>query len=245
MISIRTRSDGGRRPGTAAKPRQIMSQLRARLSRDRGQLARALADHVDRLQGCRRCPAMHPPVVSGGPVLSPVLLVGQAPGAKEPVLGRPFAWTAGKTLFRWFEEAAGMNEQQFRGLVYMAAVCRCFPGKKPGGGDRVPAPEEVANCSAWLRDELEILKPSLVIPVGKLAIAQFLPPCKLDETIGRSFQVERYGHWFDCVPLPHPSGASPWHRVEPGKTLLRRALGLIVRHPTFVVASVRRQKVAT
>jgi len=178
---------------------------------------------------------MHPPVVSGGPVVSPVLLVGQAPGAKEPVLGRPFAWTAGKTLFRWFEEAAGMSEQEFRSLVYMAAVCRCFPGKKPAGGDRVPSPDEVANCSGWLRDELEILKPRLVIPVGKLAIEQFLPPSRLDETIGRLFRVERYGHRFDCVPLPHPSGASPWHRIEPGKALLRRALRLIVTHPAFAV----------
>jgi uracil-DNA glycosylase len=195
--------------------------------------ARALARHVARLRACRRCPAMQPPVVSGGPVLSPVLLVGQAPGVKEPLLGRPFAWTAGKTLFRWFEEAAGMTEAEFRSSVYMAAVCRCFPGKKPGGGDRVPSPEEVARCSTWLRDEIEILRPGLVIPVGRLAIEQFLSPRKLDATIGRCFQVDRGGHHFDCIPLPHPSGASPWHRVEPGKTLLRQALRLIVRHPAF------------
>jgi uracil-DNA glycosylase len=176
---------------------------------------------------------MHPPVVSGGPVLSQVLLVGQAPGDKEPLLGRPFAWTAGKTLFRWFEETAGLNEQEFRASIYMAAVCRCFPGKKPGGGDRVPWPEEIARCSPWLKKEIEILRPGLAIPVGRLAIEQFLPPRKLDETIGRSFPVERNGHRFDCVPLPHPSGASPWHRVEPGKTLLRQALRLIVSHPVF------------
>ena len=47
---------------------------------------------------------MHPPPVSGGPIVSKVLLVGQAPGVREPVAGKPFAWTAGRTLFRWFEE---------------------------------------------------------------------------------------------------------------------------------------------
>jgi uracil-DNA glycosylase len=52
---------------------------------------RALERHVRRLRACRLCPKMHPPPVSGGPVASKVLLVGQAPGAKEPVLGRPFA----------------------------------------------------------------------------------------------------------------------------------------------------------
>src|SRR5665811_1947627 len=92
-----------------------------------------LLKHVELLLKCRRCPEMNPPVVSGGPVLSRVLLVGQAPGDKEPKLGRPFAWTAGKTLFRWFNEAAGIDEAAFRASVYMAAVCRCFPGKKASG----------------------------------------------------------------------------------------------------------------
>jgi uracil-DNA glycosylase len=195
--------------------------------------ARELADHVERLRACRRCAEMNPPVVSGGPVVSRVLLVGQAPGDKEPKLGRPFAWTAGRTLFRWFEEASGLTEAGFRSSIYMAAVCRCFPGKKIGGGDRVPSPAEVANCSVWLKREIEILRPELVIPVGRLAIEQILPPQKLDELIGRKFRVNWNGQEMDCIPLPHPSGASPWHRVEPGKTLLRRALRLIVSHPAF------------
>jgi uracil-DNA glycosylase len=41
----------------------------------------------------------------------------------------------------------------------------------------------------------------------------------------------------DCIPLPHPSGASPWHRMEPGKTLLKRALGLIAKHPAIKEAT--------
>ncbi len=176
---------------------------------------------------------MYPPPVSGSAVVSKVLLVGQAPGDKEPKLGRPFAWTAGKTLFRWFKEAAGMSEEQFRESVYMAAVCRCFPGKQPAGGDRVPSPEEVLNCSAWLKRELEILRPSLVIPVGKLAIAQFLPLQKLDQVIGHKFKARGLEYSFDLIALPHPSGASPWHRQEPGKSLLKKALRLIVRHPVF------------
>ena len=196
-------------------------------------LARSLERHVRRLLACRRCPQMNPPVVSGGAVVSPVMLVGQAPGDKEPKLGRPFAWTAGKTLFRWFQEATGMSEAQFRATIYMAAVCRCFPGKKATGGDRVPAPEEVQNCSAWLQREIEILRPALVIPVGKLAIAQFLPVAKLDELIGRQWTATHGDHRFDLIPLPHPSGASPWHRMEPGKTLTRQALQRVATHKAF------------
>src|SRR4051794_5100918 len=151
--------------------------------------ARLLDEHVQRLRACTLCPKMHKPVVSGGAVMSKVMLVGQAPGDKEPIMGRPFAWTAGRTLFRWFMEAAGMSEEQFRSSIYMAAVCRCFPGKKATGGDRVPAPDEVERCSAWLKREVEILKPELVIPVGKLAIEQFIPPQKLNDIIGKRMRV--------------------------------------------------------
>ena len=158
------------------------------------------------------------------------MIIGQAPGPREPVLQRPFAHTAGKTLFRWFEEFCGMNEAAVRSKIYFAAVCRCFPGKNSGGTDRVPAPDEIRNCSSWMDNEIEILQPRLVIPVGRLAIMQFIECVKLEKVIGRRFRVERAGHRFDVIPLPHPSGASPWHKISPGKELLGRALRLIARH---------------
>lgn len=194
---------------------------------------RLLERHVAQLRACALCPSMNKPVVSGGAVLSKVLLVGQAPGTKEPLMGRPFAWTAGKTLFSWFHDAAGLTEEQFRKSIYMAAVCRCFPGKNEHGGDRVPDLDEIRNCSAWLKTEIEILQPELVIPVGKLAISQFLPHQKLDDIIGKQFKVRWNNASFDLIPLPHPSGASPWHRIEPGRTLLRKALRQITAHPAF------------
>lgn len=190
----------------------------------------SVEDHLAALRACDRCPRMHKPVVVGRPVASRVLLVGQAPGDKEPKLGRPFAWTAGKTLFKWFNGALGWTEEEVRDRFYFAAVCRCFPGKRPEGGDRVPAPEEIANCSAWLEREFALLRPALVLPVGKLAIAQFMPPAPLNDVIGKKFTVTFRGHAVDCIPLPHPSGASPWHRMEPGKTLLTRALALVAKH---------------
>ena len=176
---------------------------------------------------------MMPPPVSGGPVLSKVMLVGQAPGVKEPVLARPFAWTAGKTLFGWFNQFCGMSEAEVRARIYFAAVCRCFPGKTAAGGDRVPAPDEIRNCSTWMNDELDILRPQLLIAVGKLAIAQFIAVDKLDQVIGRSFRLQRERRAFDLIPLPHPSGASPWHRIPPGKALLEKAMGLIAAHPAM------------
>jgi uracil-DNA glycosylase len=194
-----------------------------------------LQHHVDSLYACQKCPKMQSSPVSGGPVLSRVMLVGQAPGVKEPVLGRPFAWTAGKAMFKWFEHEIGVTETEFRQTVYIAAVCRCFPGKNSQGGDRIPSKEEVALCGEWLRAELTILKPGLVIAVGKLAISQFLDELPvLTELVGQILRVRRYGRAFDLVPLPHPSGASPWHRIEPGKSLTKKALALIRNHPAWI-----------
>ena len=172
--------------------------------------------------------------VSGGPVKSEVMLVGQAPGTREPLLGRPFAWTAGKTLFRWFEEACGFGEEVFRANIYMAAVCRCFPGKHPkGSGDRVPDEEEIANCQPWMDREIALLRPKLIVPVGKLAISRFIEAEKLSDVIGRRIPLVRGGVTFDLVALPHPSGASTWHRTEPGRTLLRQALRLLREDPSL------------
>lgn len=163
-----------------------------------------------------------------------MLLVGQAPGEREPKLQRPFAWTAGKQLFKWFE-TLGLAEDQFRARVYMAAVCRCFPGKRPTpkGGDRVPSPAEVATCRPWLLRELELLQPMLVVPVGQLAIAQFLPARPLVEQIGTLHRRAHAGKHYDVIPLPHPSGASPWPRIEPGKSLTDKALRMIGGHPAW------------
>jgi len=137
-------------------------------------------------------------------------------------------------MFGWFS-TLGLDEEEFRSRVYMAAVCRCFPGKAPGGtGDRVPSPVEVERCSKHLHAEIKILRPRLIIPVGKLAIAQLYPDVdKLTEVIGDKRRGELAGHEFDVIALPHPSGASTWHRTEPGKTLLAQALAKIGKHEAW------------
>ena len=192
-----------------------------------------LRDHVAALHACRACPAMIGPVVSGGAVMSPVMLIGQAPGDKEGPAGRPFAWTAGKTLFGWFA-GLGLDEAAFRARIYMAAVCRCFPGKAAKGGDRVPAPDEIERCGRHLAAEIAILRPRLVIPVGKLAIAQIFPDLdQLASVVGRIHRARFHGVDLDVAPLPHPSGASTWHRMEPGKTLLMQGLAAIAKHEAF------------
>ena len=197
-----------------------------------------LIAHQHALAQCRRCTDMQGKPVYGYPNASAVMLIGQAPGIKEMEVNRPFAWTAGKTLFKWFAEL-GISENDFRERVYMAAVCRCFPGKNPKGGDRVPNLTEIGHCAPWLRQEIALLRPALLIPVGKLAINQFLSIKKLDEIIGHQQRVSvdttpnSAPQACDLIALPHPSGASTWHRTQPGMDLLQRALSLIGKHPAW------------
>ena len=179
-------------------------------------------------------------------MLTAIVLVGQAPGVHEAGIGRPFAWTAGRTLFQWFESALGLDEARVRESVYFTAVARCFPGKAKGGsGDRRPDRHEIAACRPFLVREIQILRPRLILAVGTLAITEVLGEQvagqKLDAIIGRSYRVRWHGVDADVIPLPHPSGASPWPRIEPGKTLLAAALGLAREHPA--VRDLRRELV--
>ncbi|MGO9833831.1 MAG: uracil-DNA glycosylase family protein [Polyangiaceae bacterium] len=186
------------------------------------------------LDQCRACPKMIGPVVHGPAVASRVILVGQAPGPREGSFGKPFAWTAGRTMFRWFEDALGVDEERFRAKVYMAAVARCFPGKASGGGDRKPDASEVARCETWLEREVTILEPELVIAVGTLAIERVLGrKTPLAEVVGTVERARWHGRDVDVIALPHPSGASPWHKMAPGKALLSKALRRLAKHPAI------------
>ena len=163
------------------------------------------------------------------------MLVGQAPGKVEAAGGAPFSGRAGATLFRWFE-SVGLDEETLRSRMYIAAITRCYPGAHESGrGDRVPSVDERANCSRWLSAELRIIRPALLIPVGRLAIEAFLGARPLDQVIGTEHALSndaRHKPADDArcttvIPLPHPSGASSWIHQRGHHGLLREALALI------------------
>ena len=189
---------------------------------------RSLDRHRAALSACRACSA---PTVCA-PMLSlarrpQVMLVGQAPGQAEVVDQRPFAGRAGKTLFKWLEQA-GLSEADARGRIYIAAITRCYPGPSASGrGDRVPSLAEQAECSRWLDAELALIRPRLLIPVGQLAIKRFLGPAPLERVIGKEHVVELGAQMTAIVPLPHPSGASSWVHGAGHAELLASALKIL------------------
>lgn len=192
-----------------------------------------LRDHVAELRACRRCPGVQAPPVVADPVRGArILLVGQAPGPRERSTGRLFAFTAGTRLFSWFAEL-GVGETEFRARVWMAATIRCFPGRAAQGGDRPPAPDEIARCAPFLSREIRLLRPELVLAVGRLAIEELLGPGTLVERVGRLLRGEGAGQAFDVLPLPHPSGRSTWLQRPEHRRRLARALRRLGAHPAW------------
>jgi uracil-DNA glycosylase len=189
-----------------------------------------LEAHCRALADCRLCGHASDVVPIVSRASSPkAMLVGQAPGKVEAAGGKPFAGRAGRTLFRWLERA-GVDEDTARRRVYIAAITRCYPGPSPSGrGDRVPSTTEQEACAVWLDEELRIIRPRLLIPVGRLAITRFLPNLPLDRLIGRAHEVTHVGGRSVAIPLPHPSGASSWIHQGDHPRLLERALDLIGR----------------
>jgi uracil-DNA glycosylase len=117
---------------------------------------------------------------------------------------------------------AGWEEAEFRATQYMTAITKCFPGKAAGGrGDRAPSRAEQKLCRPFLEEELALVDPEIVIPVGGLAIRHFLGKAKLVDVVGTVVQDDE-GRWI--VPLPHPSGASLWLNKPEHRALVSRAI---------------------
>ena len=172
------------------------------------------------------------------------MLIGQAPGKVESEGGRPFSGRAGKTLFRWLARA-GIDEATAREKIYISAVTRCYPGAHPSGrGDRVPTRVEQAGCADWLENELRLIQPEVLIPVGRLAIEKFLPALPLSQLIGTKRVVEHAGGRSLVIPLPHPSGASSWIHQHDNGALVEKAIRLISRELRSTVARSSRNKPA-
>jgi uracil-DNA glycosylase len=150
-------------------------------------------------RGCVACPelaaARRHVVVGDVPVGRPRLaLVGEAPGAQEDETGRPFVGRSGALLDQLLAEA-GLD----RGEAAVLNVVKCRPP-----GNRTPKAPEVARCSGWLRRQLDLLDPPVVVALGLSAAKWFLGPrTVLGQVRGRPHLVDGRAVWATY----HPSAA--------------------------------------
>jgi uracil-DNA glycosylase family 4 len=143
-----------------------------------------------RVLTCKRCPlhATRTQAVFGvGSRQAQWLIVGEAPGAEEDARGEPFVGRAGQLLNSMLR-AVGLARED----VYIANVLKCRPP-----GNRDPAPLEAAECLPYLEQQIALLKPKIMLAVGRIAAQNLL---RTDSTLGRlRQQVHRFGH--SQVPL--------------------------------------------
>lgn len=168
------------------------------------------------------------PVLSGDGT-ERAMLIGQAPGWREIETGVPFAWDSGKRLCGWLA-AAGIGLSDFRERWYVTSVGKCYPGRAPGSSvDRPPSTAEIARWAPFLRREVALVAPRLMLLVGGVAHRfAFGPKARLDDLVGRELRWDEAPD-ASVVCLPHPSGASTWLNDPAHVEMWRSAIGVVAR----------------
>jgi DNA polymerase len=153
----------------------------------------ALTQAVAECRACRLCEGRRNTVFGVGDRQADWLVVGEAPGENEDLRGEPFVGQAGKLLDNMLA-ALGLDRSE---RVYIANVLKCRPP-----GNRNPQPEEVAQCEPFLRRQVELLQPKIILAMGRFAVQTLL---QTDDPIGRlRGRVHRY-HDVPVVVTYHPA----------------------------------------
>lgn len=145
-----------------------------------------------------------------GPADARVVLVGEAPGAREDATGRPFVGAAGKLLDLLLEEA-GLGRDE----VFITNVVKARPP-----GNRDPTAAEVGHHRPWLEAQLDVIAPEVVIPLGRHAMGHFLSGPTITEAHGQV--VEAGGR--RVLPWFHPAAALHNQRLRETLVVDARAL---------------------
>lgn len=135
-----------------------------------------------------------------------VMFVGEAPGRTEDETGVPFVGASGK-LVNAMLEIAGIDRDQ----VFIANVVRCRPPN-----NRNPKAFEIRACAGWLAEQIRLIQPGLVVPLGRYALQHFLPKGKITQLRGELHDIEYRDQPLKLFPLLHPSAVlrSPERRPE-------------------------------
>jgi uracil-DNA glycosylase len=172
----------------------------------------ALHEEIRTHGGCgfEPCETATNMVPGEGSATAEVMLVGEAPGASEDKQGRPFVGRAGKLLDELLA-VAGLE----RADVYITNVVKARPPK-----NRDPRADEVAHCLPWLEQQLALIRPRLVIPLGRHALAHFAPDAKISQAHGQLVLARDRA----LLPWYHPAAAL--HAKGLRETLFEDARGL-------------------
>ncbi len=160
---------------------------------DRLDALRIVAEQVSVCEACTLHHSRKHSVPGEGPSDAKLMLIGEGPGFYENEQGRPFVGQAGK-LLEDLLASIGMRREQ----VFITNVVKCRPP-----GNRDPQPDELTACAGYLDRQIEVIRPEIIVTLGRFSMAKFLPNVRISDVHGQSFTVR--GQL--VVPMYHPAAA--------------------------------------
>jgi uracil-DNA glycosylase len=162
------------------------------------------------VRACRKCPLGHSrknAVPGEGPADAQIMFIGEGPGFHEDAQGRPFVGASGQYLVELLAEIKLRREQ-----VYIANVIKCKPP-----GNRDPEPAELAACRDYLDRQVALIRPPVVVTLGRFSMERYFPGQSISRIHGRP---KRVGNVI-FFPMFHPAAAlrNPAWRQEMSKDI--------------------------
>ena len=156
----------------------------------------ALADLAKEVSGCDRCPLARGrtrAVPGDGPENAAIMFIGEGPGFHEDQQGKTFVGVAGQFLNELLQ-SIGLQRTE----VYITNVVKCRPP-----GNRDPQPEEIAACQSYLDRQIALIKPQVIVTLGRYSMARAFPNEKISAIHGKPRKVGEIVY----VPMFHPAAA--------------------------------------
>ncbi len=160
---------------------------------DKTALLENLAEKVRACKACSLYQGSTQAVPGEGDPNAKIFFIGEGPGFYEDKSGRPFVGPAGQLLERSLSKIGLGREEVFIGNVV----------KHRPPANRDPLPVEIAACSGWLEQQLSLIRPVVIVTLGRFSMARFLPGVKISQVHGQAKRVKG----FIVIPMFHPAAA--------------------------------------
>jgi uracil-DNA glycosylase family 4 len=175
---------------------------------------------VEQIKNCDRCPLNKwmpdgcKPVPGIGPIGASIMIVGEALGEDESILEEPFVGQCGQLLNKILKEAGLQRE-----LLFITNTVKCRP-TEDGKKNRAPTKIEIKSCHDWLSKEIELVKPKIIVPLGKVASFRLLKgQIKSNFTLGTiTGQIFNLSN-MKVIPAQHPSWLMQYGKAELQRTI--------------------------
>lgn len=154
-----------------------------------------IANLVSECQKCSLYKTAHNPVPGAGNPNAEIVFIGEAPGANEDEQGLPFVGNSGKLLDKLLNTINIPRQDVF--------ICNILKHRPPENRD--PTSDEIKVCVPYLKAQLKIIKPKIVITLGRFALNYFLPNELISRVRGKIRQIEWQGIDLTLIPVYHPS----------------------------------------